>query len=242
MKIAICIMACSTIEKYVNEIQTIRDTWAKDCDNNNISYYFFCGENGNSLIKDNNNVVYLKGVNNDYESASYKQWLGIDYILNNHPQYFDYIIITGTDTYLHIKNIMNLLENISPNDKYLIGGHGDYRKINNKIIYFNSGGSGLILTKSALNTIYPLLKDAHQMWKKVMDNTERKDLIYACDVALAYMCYHNNITCIKNDNFFHCNHNGIPCHQGKVNIKTMMSCHLMKRDDMLKVHKDIHFL
>jgi len=136
--IVICIFACATIDKYKNQILKINDTWGKYAENKGIKVLYFLGEEPTDLIDDK--YVYLKGVSNDYLSASYKQNLGLKYIYENYDA--KYVYCCGTDTYINIEKLILYLKTFNDHDKLYIGGGGNntlYRNIGNRMIYYHSG-------------------------------------------------------------------------------------------------------
>ena len=90
--IIIGIFACPTIIKYKNEIDIINESWGKTCDEYNIKYFFFMGEERTKLEGDK--YIFLKGIKNDYASASDKHWLGYKYIYDNNSMYNNICILS----------------------------------------------------------------------------------------------------------------------------------------------------
>ena len=145
--IVLCVFGCPTIEKYKNQILKVNETWGKIADSvPNIKLLFFFGEEECDLI-DPKKYIYLKGVNNDYLSASYKQNLGLQYIYDNFDAKF--IFVCGTDTYINIYKLLDYTTTLNENDKLFIGGHGDYRVIDGRKYYFHAG-AGFMLSKECL--------------------------------------------------------------------------------------------
>ena len=107
--IIFCIFGCDTIDKYRKEILKIKETWGKapkapcekDLEN---KILFFLGEKG-PLHDDD--CIHLENVENDYLSASYKQYGGLKYIYENYN--FNYIFICGTDTFVLMDNLINYI-------------------------------------------------------------------------------------------------------------------------------------
>ena len=186
--LVIVIFACDTIEKYLHQVLKIEDTWAKDVYSRpNIKLLFFFGED-EVLIKDN--YIHLKGVKNDYLSASYKQWYGLKYAYENYDAKF--VITAGTDTFLNIPKLMTLLSNFESNATSIIGFKlpNSLRRLSNSKLHYLDGGIGVILTSPALKLLYPKFCNVNAFmtdWIKL--SSRRKcccDLTGACDVALAY--------------------------------------------------------
>ena len=234
-KIIINIFACATIEKYKQEIIKINETWGKKAEKNGIKLLFFLGEEKTDLI-DENKYIYLKDVKNDYNSAAYKQNLGLKYIYENYNA--DFVFTCGTDTYINIENLLLYINQFDKNKKLYIGGHGDYRIIGNDNIYFHSGGSGFILTHSVLNDLYSQLFNIQNEWTTICSKNYVEYLIIACDVLIGYYVNKNgSIEIIKNKNFYSCNYKGycynntFKCCGDKVILKNIIACHCMTLTD-----------
>lgn len=222
-EIIFCIFGCATIDKYRNEILKIKDTWGIKAASLKYKILFFLGEEKTTLIGDD--YIYLDGVGNDYSSASDKQNLGLKYIYERYV--CDFVYICGTDTYVVIDNLKSKIKDWNKNENICIGGHGDFRKINNIETYFHSGGPGLIISYKSLSLIYDELEEMLNNWKK---EKKDEDLNNSCDVAICYYLKKKTCKFIKEDRlFFHCNYLGYPCHEG---LKTgIIACHNMKLID-----------
>ena len=234
-KIVINIFACATIEKYKQEIIKINETWGKKAEENGIKILFFLGEEKTDLI-DENKYIYLKDVKNDYNSAAYKQNLGLKYIYENYNA--DFVFTCGTDTYINIDNLLSYINQFDRNTKLYIGGHGDYRTIENNNTYFHSGGSGFILTNSVLNELYSRLYNIQIEWTTICLKNNVEYLIIACDVLIGYYVSKIvNIEIINNENFYACNYKGYSynntykCCGDKVKLSEIISCHNMTLTD-----------
>jgi hypothetical protein len=190
---------------------------------------YFLGE---EEVLTGNQYIHLKGVNNDYLSASYKQYLGLKYIYENYKTRF--VMCIGTDTFLNIPKLSTYLEGFNKDNMLYIGGHGDNRYIEGKSIYFHSGGSGFILSHKCLELIYPRLENFMEKWIEICKYSPYDNFVASCDVGIAYLL--NNfqsqyIICICNNNFINCNYLGIPCHINKIDFKNIISCHNMSLND-----------
>uniref|UniRef100_A0A6C0ESL2 Uncharacterized protein n=1 Tax=viral metagenome TaxID=1070528 RepID=A0A6C0ESL2_9ZZZZ len=236
--IILCVFGCPTIEKYKNQILKINETWGKIADSlPNIKLLYFFGEEKTELI-DDNKYIYLDGVGNDYLSSSYKHNLGLKYIFENYNSKF--VFVCGTDTYINIYKLLNYTKQLNEDDKLFIGGHGDYRLIDNKNYYFHSG-AGYILSKECLKYLYPQLSTITDLWINKCKNDGLPDhLITGCDVCISYYLQNKNYltddTIIKrNDLFAGCNYVG--CHSygiccgEKIKKEDIISCHFMTLSD-----------
>ena len=258
--IIFCIFGCDTIDKYRKEILKIKETWGKapslmvptgkapslmvpskapsKAPSNKVlenKILFFLGEEG-PLHDDD--CVHLENVENDYLSASYKQYGGLKYIYENYN--FNYVFICGTDTFVLTDNLINYINNeseISPDKPLVIGGHGDNRKICNETVHFFSGGPGIILTKSTMDIIYPELGTMQEEWMWLCAENGYTTYIPACDLSLCYFLKRYGIIFVNVVNrFFNCNYLGYNpdhsiCCAKTVNIQTMISCHHMSLEN-----------
>jgi hypothetical protein len=227
--IIFCVFACPTKEKYINEILKVNATWGSKAKLENYRVLFFVGEESCAL--QGNDYIHLKNVNNDYMSASFKQNLGLLHIKENFT--YDYVYVCGTDTYVNIDYLKQYLKKYNPCDSICIGGHGDYRIINNQKVYYHSGGPGFIISQCALNTISHLLHNMVEDWEDIIYMySTNPQLITACDLALCFFLTKNGCTMIKdNESFFHCNHLGFPCHPGNRLGVNIVACHNMSLAD-----------
>jgi len=234
-KIIINIFACATIEKYKQEIIKINETWGKKAEENGIKILFFLGMEPTEFT-DTSKYIHLEHVSNDYQSASHKQNLGLKYIYENYNA--DFIYTCGTDTYIHIDNLLSYVNQFDINKKLYIGGHGDSRQIGNKKIYFHSGGSGFILSYKVLEILYLHLHIIQSEWKNICINNNVSYLCTACDVLIGYYVTKiNNIEIIKDSKFYGCNYKGYAnnntflCCGNKVNPQELIACHHMSLHD-----------
>ena len=182
-KLIICVFGCATIPHYRKEIDKINLTWRKRADELSVRVLFFLGEEKTDLVGDE--YIYLPGVANDYNSASHKQNLGLKYIYEKFDA--DFVYVCGTDTYVNVDSMLNLLCNYSRNDNVFIGGHGFYREVNNIPYYLHSGGAGFILPRMLHTMIYPYLSGLFEECRKYCIQHNSHYLISACDFQLSYI-------------------------------------------------------
>lgn len=237
--IIIGIFACSTVQKYIKYIYKINETWGKKAVEYGIKILYFFGEEINSNFI-GPEYIYLKGVNDDYLSASYKQFLGLKYIYDNYKENLDYINIIGLDTYINIPKYLECLQSIGVRKKLYLGGHGAYRMIGNKNIYFHSGGSGFTISYDTLEYLYSKLDRITDEWIDIC-NKLNNDLKTACDVAISYYLQLDGFIeekdIEKRPGFYSCNYKGL-CYDNTYNcckniLKTedIICCHHMSCDD-----------
>jgi len=246
VNLTILVFGCHTIPKYKRQIELINETWGKHC-NTNINLFYFLEGKSDFVDTEFIKYIHLANVKNDYSSASYKQFLGLKYIYENVKT--DFIICIGTDTYLNIPKLYSYIHQFDSLECLYIGGHGCERQIGLKKYYFHSGGPGFIITYTTLNKLYNLLPTIVEDWTDIC-NKNKIDLIPYCDVTISYYLQQPsiNVKIIKTNDlsFLHCNYKGNPCHGGLVDVKDIISCHLMNENDFFDfttiLNNNNHFL
>ena len=186
--IIICLFGCATNEKYKNQIHNINETWIKKAKERNIITLFFLGEEQTDLVGEN--YIYLKGVGNDYLSASYKQDLGLKYIYENYND-IEFVFVAGTDVYINIDNLLTNISSLNHEKNLYIGNlycSPRQRTVKDTDFYFHDGGVGFILSKSLLHNLYPRLQTMQNIWYDLIIS-DIPSYIYACDVKIAYFIH-----------------------------------------------------
>ena len=230
------VYACDKVMSYVLQLQAVRETWGKEV-LSNVKILYFLGEERTGLWNDEESFIHLPGVEDDYLSASYKQFLGMRYIHQHYRDQYRFVMFCGTDTYPVMERLVEFMKNWDPKHPIYMGGHGDYRSIGEEMpnMYFHSGGPGFILSYAAVEILYPSLETAVEDWIKVCHKNNVQELTVACDVALAYLVHTIGKDSIKvvmvNVGFMNCNFCGFPCHVGEFSFEQILSCHNMSLDD-----------
>ena len=233
-KLVVCVFACPTVEKYKKEILKIEETWGKRANEKGVKVLYFLGEEPTDLINVDK-YIYLKNVENNYESASHKQNLGLKFVCENYTTNF--VFCCGSDTFLNVDKALEYLDTLDSSKNLYIGGCGGYRQVGNDNIYYHSGGGGFILSNSVLQYLYPKLQSLQNEWEYMCSSNNVHYLKVACDVLIGY--YVKDIKDIeivdKKQSFNSCNHKGYAtnnfrcCHV--VNINELISCHYMTLSD-----------
>lgn len=224
-ELLICVFGCASIPKYRQQIEKIKTTWYRD--DSKVKTLFFLSD---QCVLDGDCFIGLD-VMDDYNSVNQKQYGGIHYM---HKHYdYKFILVCGTDTFIVIERLLSYLYTLDYTKELYIGGHGDYRMFGNLNLYYHSGGPGFLLSKPCVTRLFHLLPNAHNEWYFFCSHYNRLDLYFASDVSISYFVkYYTNSEIIKNNSFYHCNHKGIPCHMGEIDINTILCCHNMSLTDM----------
>lgn len=239
-ELAFVVYACYTVEKYREQIHAINRTWGRKCQEypTRIRLLFFLGEENRNLPEFQDTPVtkyiHLPGVQNDYLSASYKQWLGMKYVHDHYQPNFIHVI--GTDTFVNVPKMLSLLETFQPHKPFYLGGDGGTRQViaDQKPCYYHSGGPGFVLPYTVLATLAPTLENLTDEWIQLCKENHVDYLYSACDVAIGYYLQKQNppVVVLKADGLFiSCNYMGWPCHVGEVNMEKIIVCHFMQPHD-----------
>ena len=231
--LSIGLMASLVNDKFKEQIQGCQETWVKESAKLDIPIIYFCGnirdQKMDSQIK---NIIHLEGVKDDYASATYKQYYGLRYLLENKPAQF--YLIGGTDNYINIQRCLDMLKKYDSKYPFLIGGHGENKNIFGYSCHYMTGGAGLFLSHSALSQLAPQFDDFIEEYRDELKDHKDKD---ACDVSLCHFARQENVTLVKEKDLYYCdwkgkcwNYDEFPC--GGINYDKMIICHYMEREDM----------
>jgi len=224
----IIIFACATIPRYKEEIQTIEQTWGHTARASGIPVFYFLGEEQTDL--QGPQYIYLNGVKNDYQSASYKQFLGYQCVLRQcNP---DTIFCAGTDTFINIPKLQQLVSLINPESAFLVGNSGTLKEFGPfKGDYF-SGGCGLLTTRETHRRIIGFTSFIVDQWINIC-NEFHSNLSCACDVVLSFLCHYCSVQFLQCMNMYEFPYNMYDPIQGTINQSELISCHTMSKDDFL---------
>ncbi len=118
-KILFLIQSCNR-EDFLNEEPIVRETWAKDIVNGNITntriLFYRRSLDGKECIE--NDILYVNE-SDAYSNTYLKTIAALDYVNKNID--FDYIVRTNTSTYINTEIIVNLINSFSENDNNIYG-------------------------------------------------------------------------------------------------------------------------
>lgn len=255
-QLAIVVFACTSKERYKNEVVASCKTWVQTAIKNNIPITFYIG-NESQPVKEFTNISPLLNFHivphclDDHKSASTKQWYGIHHSFKEYNPDFLYII--GSDTYPFIESLLDLLKDYKCEERLYIGGHGDVGRVPNcQDFYFHSGGAGFLITRPIIKQIVGEewhIKMASVCAKMAMtgqlvtnvDGNQQlifpyQYMLVACDVSLAWLVtvQFTNVKVINHsDKFYACNIFGEPCHKNDIDLAKVVVVHFMTPELMM---------
>lgn len=237
-KVPLCILVfgCAILPKYKDEIDGILQTWGKLCDKYNVPYYIFVGQNIEEY-KENIHIVSLsdKNVKDDYLSASYKQYIGMQWILSRYDP--DFMCIVGSDTWISPNNMLKLISKFNPDIPYYIGRALYICMIVDITVRIHTGGAGIILSRKALDMLTPYLFNIQSKWTEIADKYYGVGNKYtpSCDVSMALLCHLLKFQVEMDFNMYHNKFDTeVELYSEKYN--NIITSHFMGKEDCIKYY------
>ena len=257
VRLAIGVMSSMINARYRDQLKGCMDTWgsnanlglhkAKDVpslssvvrevetkrENNTTVIHYYCGEFGDSTSPE---IIHLPGVKDDYASATYKQWLGYKHLSDNYDA--DFYLMIGTDNYVCLDRLHELLDGYDSDQLLIISGFADDRGVRGKPCHFPYGGGGIIFTRESMKVIYPKIDYILEAWPIV--SPELKD---QCDVAVGYYADQWGIPVAVERHLYSmswtCAFNGDDTFtvHGPMKFDKIVICHNMEYRDHVLYHK-----
>lgn len=232
--LSIGVMATNVNDKYRDQIQACLDTWYQVAEQWRVPVYFF----GGYIRFPHSNYINLPGVAEDYNSAFYKQFHGLKWMYDHLKTDFYHLI--GTDTYVNIPLLIKLLRKCDKTKDWCIGGHGHYRQMGDRNVYFHSGGSGFVFSHSCLGKLLALLPEILEDWEAICVARNVSYLIPACDATIGWYMENLGLEQQIRPGFYACDYLGRefkqrPCCP-RVDKDKIVACHYMYPTEMHDFH------
>ena len=244
-KLTIGLMSTLVKERYVNQIKGCDATWASDKiqGEHNSPVFYFCGDHYDPITSKIPNIIHLPDVKDDYNSASYKQWYGLRWMMKNSESQFYFL--GGSDNYVDIPKLIEICNKYDSTKPFMFGGYAETRHVidtkkGSHLLAFPLGGSGLVLTHAAMLLIEPHIDRFIPEWMRIYFSNE--GLKNACDLALTKLCWDLGITISIERDMYPCSFNGyfekigpnFPV--GGINYHKIVTCHFMEENDQHIYH------
>lgn len=240
MKITVGVMACTSKKNYIDEIIYCLDTWVPDLVKEGCNVFFFTGDKSlDTHTFDYPNVIHLPKIGDDQISATDKQWLGYKYLYENDPS--DFYCLVGTDNYVRLDKLKLMLEKYDKTKDFCISGYIQTRYFGRKCITFPFGGSGIILTHSALAKMIPDIENFKNQWISYCESVNPFEK-GSCDVALAYFIEKYKIPLVRDydvypSNWLYFFKDNLIIDIGHMDHQNMAICHYMGKRDFYLYHR-----
>lgn len=246
VRVCIGLLASCAKSKYRAQISNCKGTWMKDAAALGIPVHFFCG----SVRSDKHPTTEYDPVSkivprmihfnagDDYKSATDKQWYGLAYLYSVYVK-CDFYLIAGTDNYVECAKLLEELKELDASKPLYIGGHTGRQDVGYKLA-FHFGGGGIILSRAALEKLDIVNRSGSYIkeWEeKCKSLPNGKELLPACDVALAFFSERVNLGFVSKTGMYACNWMGKleGSHCCHLNYPELITCHFMD-DNMYTYH------
>ena len=212
-----------------------KNSWLSDFNN----IFLFGGDT------EDNNLIRLKNVGEDYSSCFLKQQLGLKYIYEKNNNY-DWYCMVGCDTILYKNNIIKELKNFDRDKDLFLGQTNNNMIVNNTNILTIAGGGGFFISNSLMRKIYPKILEFNHIWKNLSDSNKLPVPYAIADIAIAYMIklYFNidaiHISGMYSQNPIKYTKNNNYCNLNIEDIKKLncpLSYHYIKPNEMNYIYK-----
>lgn len=169
-------MGVMTSYKLKNRYMACKNTWTKDFDN----VFFFGGDSHDD------NLIRLKGVGEDYNSAFMKQQDGLKYMFEKNNE-FDWFSMNGCDHILFKKNVIEALKDYDRNEDLLFGEVYKTMVIDGTETVIFAGGGSFFVSNSLMRKMYPIINEFNLLWKRVTSEVPTNVSYAYADVSMAFM-------------------------------------------------------
>ncbi|MHB1954086.1 MAG: glycosyltransferase family protein [Sulfobacillus sp.] len=240
MRLVIGIYTTCADSKYLAQIAACQNTWIKEAHELNVPVVFFCGPTKPTLpIPGWGRLVHFAGINEDYASATDKQWLGLSYMAKNFSA--DFYLIAGSDTYVRVQKLMHTLDNefratagdtgTATYEAVYVGGHDDPSWYQGE---HHSGGAGIVLSRAALLEMVPRIPSYTEEFQKTCEELGYHGNKVSCDSALGILAQRLPIRMVTVPGFYGCDCRGmigatyVCCgHKPDFDRQKIVTCHYM---------------
>lgn len=226
ISMSIALFGCVTKTKYSDQLVDCYYSWIKVADMLGVTTKIFVGEMDPSTPEILKPYIVELHCGDDYMSSTPKHWKGLEYMFNNHPA--DWYYTCGSDTYLQVHHMAELLDYLDPTQSLYVGGHGDVRIWGSDSYYFHGGGPGYVFSHVAMEKI---AKNTNSILTEYFTFPDTPQEFQICDVQAGYVADKLGITCVKiKDRFFDTS----PRERPTIDMGSMIACHQMLHVDFLQ--------
>jgi hypothetical protein len=186
-KLCIGVYSCFAQKKFIDQSIACHQTWEKHARKFGVNVFYYVDQNIDSSVNWDN-IIQLKNVGDDYESAFQKHFKGLKQMYETVVS--DWYFSAGSDTYLNIENTLKMLNKYDCNQPRVIAGCHGYSDclINDVFFEWYSGGGGYFVSRSALDYLIKYFDDnLKKDWHELCENVNCNHVRAACDVCFFYL-------------------------------------------------------
>jgi hypothetical protein len=205
--LGIIVFGCLTKPKYKQQLEDIWDTWGSEAVRLGCILRFYVGDIPEDIPIDMHRICINVQVGDDYISATFKQWRGLERMLDTEER-CQFYYMCGSDTFLHVKNALATLAKFDAEKSLYIGGGMGAEKVDGTEYTYFSGGAGFFLTYSACQKLMEEFQEFIWWWLDVatplVDYEEdgkllKKSILAASDLQLGVLAKKVGLEWVKID-------------------------------------------
>ncbi len=242
------VFGCLTVPKYRQQIEDAYATWIQDALAAKCIVHIFTGEIPADLNPELARLCVNVNFGDNYFSASFKQWRGFEHMLYE-VEPCSWYFTCGTDTFVHVHNILSMLDTYKDEHRPLcLGGYRAREIVKGHSVEYFSGGSGIFVNKPALEQLCEVVPEFMDWWirTEMLDHTivdedgstANRTIFGASDLQLGILCQHCKIAEISLGSE---RLDGASSYKDIVpKLDSILTCHNMLHDDFYDCHQRIH--
>lgn len=242
------VFGCLTVPKYRQQIEDAYATWIQDALAAECSVRIFTGEIPADLDPELTKLCVNVQFGDTYYSATFKQWRGFEHMFYE-VETCSWYFTCGTDTFIHIPNVLSMLEGYAQDTRPLcLGGMRASETVSGTETHYFSGGAGIFVNKCALETLCEAVPEFIHWWLQTemvnhkFYNEEgyycEKTLFGASDLQLGILCQRCSIieVSLGSERL-----DGASSYKDVVpKLASILTCHNMLHDDFYDCHRRVH--
>lgn len=168
--LGIVVFGCLTKPKYRQQLEDIWNTWGSQAIQKDCLLRFYVGDIPDDIPADMKAICVNVQEGDDYISATFKQWRGLQSMIDK-EDICKFYYICGSDTFLHVHNALSVLAILEHERKLYIGGGMGKEQIEDTEYLYFSGGAGYFLTYSACSSLLENIQEFMYWWMEKTNTT-----------------------------------------------------------------------
>lgn len=166
--LGIIVFGCLSKPKYRQQLEDIWNTWGAEAIRLGCILRFYVGDIPEDIALDMRNICINVQQGDDYISATFKQWRGMEFMVDGEERCRFYYMC-GSDTFLHVPNTLAKLKEFDCELPYYIGGTTGTETVDGTEYTYFSGGAGFFLTYLACQQLMDNFQEFIYWWFEAAD-------------------------------------------------------------------------
>jgi len=161
--LGIIVFGCLIKPKYRQQLEDIWATWGSEAIRLGCVLRFYVGDIPDDISADMRAICINVQEGDDYISATFKQWRGMEFMVDGEER-CQWYYICGSDTFLHVPNVLAELKQHDHEQAYYMGGSMGAEFVDGSKYEYFSGGAGFFLTYSACQKLMEEFQEFIYWW------------------------------------------------------------------------------